>query len=184
MARTGSGMRDDILRTASRLFAASGYKGTSLLDIASEVGCSKASLLYHFAGKDAILTELLTPARDALAELDAQLAPLDGEEAARAAVDGFVDLVLHFRNEVKVLFDEIPEMLQHSALTGVMELVEHLRDALAGRAQGPSERVAAMMVIGAVPVVSCDDEETPDEELRAHLVRGALRTLDREPRRT
>lgn len=174
-------MRGDILKTASRLFATGGYKGTSLLDIASEVGCSKASLLYHFAGKDAILAELLTPAREALAALDERLAPLDGEEAARTAVDGLVEAVLHFRNEVKILFDEIPEMLQHSAMSGVLEMTERLQDALAGRSQDPQERVAAMMVIGAVPIVATCDEKFPD--LRAHLVRGALRTLDREPRR-
>ena len=53
--------REEILSAAAGLFAADGYKGTSLQDIAAAVGCSKATLLYHFATKEMILATLLAP---------------------------------------------------------------------------------------------------------------------------
>ncbi|MEV0970053.1 TetR/AcrR family transcriptional regulator [Microtetraspora glauca] len=183
MARNSSGFRREILEVASRLFAVTGFKGTSLQDIAGEVGCSKAALLYHFDGKDAILTELLTPAVEALAELDVRLAGLDGDTAVRPAVEGFVDLVLRFRREVKILYDEIPEMLRHPALAGVLEMSDRLVDALAGRTADPEAHVAALMVLGAVPVVGTQPVPLGDDELRAVLVRRALHTLDHDDTR-
>ncbi|MFC7713801.1 TetR/AcrR family transcriptional regulator [Nonomuraea recticatena] len=61
MARPPSALRGHILDSALQLFATQGYKGASLHDIAQVAGCSKASLLYHFVSKEAILAELLTP---------------------------------------------------------------------------------------------------------------------------
>src|SRR3712207_1163825 len=99
--------RDDILAVSARLFARDGFKGTSLSDIAAEVGCSKATLLYHFAGKDAILSELLEPAARAAHELDARLTALAPEAAQAAAIEGFVDLLLAYRREVTLIYDNL-----------------------------------------------------------------------------
>ncbi|MFF4779372.1 TetR/AcrR family transcriptional regulator [Microtetraspora fusca] len=184
MARNSSGFRREILETASRLFAATSFKATSLQDIAREVDCSKAALLYHFDGKDAILTELLIPAAEALAELDARLTGLEGDEAVLPAVAGFVDLMLRFRREVKIIYDDIPEMLRHPALAGVPDKMDRLIDAFAGHSADPEARVAALMVLGSVPVVGVSPVPLPDDELRAVLVRCALRTLDRDPTRS
>lgn len=170
--------RGQILDVAAGLFVVTGFKGTSLQDIASGVGCSKASLLYHFSSKDAILAELLEPAAEELAELDRRLAGLDGREAVRAAAEGFVDLVLKFRREVKILYDAGEQMLRHPALSEVHEMADRLVDALAGRSDDPAARATAVMVLGGVPVASAKPGEMTDEELRAALLGGALRTLD------
>jgi AcrR family transcriptional regulator len=47
-----------ILSTAARLFATSGYDGTSMRDIADACGISKSLLYHHFADKDEIFARI------------------------------------------------------------------------------------------------------------------------------
>jgi TetR/AcrR family transcriptional regulator len=55
-------VREKILQEATRRFAARGFDGTSLKDIADAVGVRKPSLLYHFASKDDLRREVLDAA--------------------------------------------------------------------------------------------------------------------------
>ena len=55
----GSTTRDQILATATRMFADRGFGGTSLQAIADDVGIKKPSLLYHFKSKTVLREKVL-----------------------------------------------------------------------------------------------------------------------------
>ncbi|MEM1169980.1 MAG: TetR/AcrR family transcriptional regulator [Cyanobacteria bacterium P01_H01_bin.35] len=52
--------RNRILQTAQKLFARHGYDGTTIRDLAKEVGVAESTLFHHFTNKKAILIELAT----------------------------------------------------------------------------------------------------------------------------
>jgi AcrR family transcriptional regulator len=66
-------MRERILDVALDLFIANGYDGTSLREIAEQLGVTKAALYYHFESKEDILMalhmRLHALGRDALSQL-------------------------------------------------------------------------------------------------------------------
>ena len=78
----------EILAAAARRFAVTGYKGTSLQDIARAVGCSKATVLYHFANKDEIVFELYTA-------YEARVLPLYADPEGRSLTVDDLWLWLH-----------------------------------------------------------------------------------------
>ena len=72
--------REELTRIAARLFAEQGYQGTSLADLATELGVQKPSLYHHIASKEDLLWEV---AADGAAAFHAALDAVP--EAARAA---------------------------------------------------------------------------------------------------
>jgi AcrR family transcriptional regulator len=177
MARSKT--RDEILAAAARQFAAAGYKGTSLQDIAAEVGCSKAALLYHFDSKDAILTSLCAPALRELADLDVRVAAEPDRTAARAiGIEGFVDLALRYRKEIQVIYGDLPYLLQQPVLQPVTELTEKLLVTLAGGAGTATARLSAKFVLAGLPAVVFACTEFDDATLRSALIATAGRALE------
>ncbi len=177
MTRSATSMRAHILDSAARHFAAHGFRGTSLQDIASDVGCSKASLLYHFTNKDAIISELFAPVGQEIETLLERLAPLQGEEAAKAAVAGVVDLSLRFRRQVKILLLDVDTLLCHPELPDVDSVTEELVDALVGRVPEQEPRVAGWMALLGIFLTTARGVDIPDETMRSELANGAFRTL-------
>jgi AcrR family transcriptional regulator len=89
--------RDQILAAAADLFARAGFGGVSVGDIGAAVGISGPALYKHFAGKDAILAELLVGiSEELLREGQARVAAADGdpEAALQALVDWHVSFAL------------------------------------------------------------------------------------------
>ncbi|AGZ43791.1 TetR/AcrR family transcriptional regulator [Actinoplanes friuliensis] len=172
MVRTST--RDEILSVAAEQFAHSGFKGTSLQDIAARVGCSKATLLYHFASKEAIFAEMLAPAAREFAELSAGFAALDDRAAQAAAIEGFVDLVLRYRREISLIYDGTAQFLQEPAFEFLLPLTEDLCSVFAARSTDPATRLAAEVVLAGIVTVAIDKD---DEGLREALIGVAKRAL-------
>ena len=80
--------RSAILEAALEVFSAEGFRGATLDQIAAEAGLSKPNVLYYFASKEAIYTQLLS------ALLDTWLDPLREIDAAGDPIDEIVDYVL------------------------------------------------------------------------------------------
>ncbi|MDT0530032.1 TetR/AcrR family transcriptional regulator [Micromonospora sp. DSM 115977] len=178
MARMVPETHDEILAAAARRFATTGYRGTSLQDIAREVGCSKAAVLYHFANKEAILTELMAPAIDVLQALDERIRAHRGADAQRVAAEGFVDLAVRFRREIALLRGEFPELLKQPAFAHIQRMSERLVDALAGHPERPSARIVALVLLAGISETCGEFADVPDEELRAALLALARRALE------
>ena len=68
--------RQDILRTAARLFQQRGYDATSMNDVAAALKLSKGGLYHHFQSKDEILFEIMNHAMEITEER--VLAPVRG----------------------------------------------------------------------------------------------------------
>src|SRR4051812_12866572 len=54
----GQRRRDDIMRTATELFAARGHHGTRMDDLADAVGLNKATLYHYYASKSLLLFDI------------------------------------------------------------------------------------------------------------------------------
>jgi AcrR family transcriptional regulator len=57
--RTGLLRRQEIIEAAATAFARVGFEGASILEIAADVGISRAGLLHHFGSKEGLLMAVL-----------------------------------------------------------------------------------------------------------------------------
>src|SRR5678815_3587856 len=89
-----SARRDEVTRTAARLFAERGYHGTSLADLAEALGIQKASLYHHIASKEDLLWEVARAGAHAFhAALDGVAEDAPAPEKIRLALRGHLRVV-------------------------------------------------------------------------------------------
>ncbi|MFP5346658.1 MAG: TetR/AcrR family transcriptional regulator [Actinomycetes bacterium] len=178
MARASrTGLREQILDSASASFASKGFLGTSLQDIARDAGCSKAALLYHFESKMAILAELIRPGLDALAELDRSVSRLRPEAAQRAAVEGFVDVAVRNRMECAVLFGNLSALFDDPRLPELRETAERLRGRLSAGSPDLERQLAALVALTGVAAACAEATDVADDDLRGALLDITFRVL-------
>ena len=101
--------RQEILRTAARLFQQRGYDATSMNDVAAALKLSKGGLYHHFQSKDEILFEIMNHAMEITQER--VLAPVrsipDPEDRLRALIRLHMEVVLSPRDrEITVMLHE------------------------------------------------------------------------------
>ena len=101
--------RQDILRTAARLFQQQGYDATSMNDVAAALKLSKGGLYHHFQSKDEILFNLMNHALDVTKErvIDAVQDIADPEERLRTVIRRHIEVVMSVRDrEITVMLHE------------------------------------------------------------------------------
>jgi TetR/AcrR family transcriptional regulator, cholesterol catabolism regulator len=101
--------RQEILRTAARLFQQRGYDATSMNDVAAALKLSKGGLYHHFQSKDEILFEIMNHAMEITQErvLNPVRGIADPEERLRALIRLHIGVVLSPRDrEITVMLHE------------------------------------------------------------------------------
>lgn len=109
-----SARRQELTRIAARLFAERGYQGTSLADLAAELGMAKPSLYHHIASKEDLLWEIAWEGAEAFhVGLDGVPPELPSTERIRlalrahlAVVAGQLDIATVFVREWRYLEGE------------------------------------------------------------------------------
>jgi glycerol kinase len=121
-----------ILTIAGELFARQGYTGTTIADIARELGTTTAALYYHFPSKAAILGGLLAGPLTAYTRLLDSLA--SGETVPEDLIGAIIDITADSRDLANI-FDRDPTalaMIDEQLPRSSAEMTEQTIAALAG----------------------------------------------------
>jgi len=154
--------RQEILRTAARLFQQRGYDATSMNDVAAALKLSKGGLYHHFQGKDEILFEIMNHAMEITEER--VMAPVrsipDPEDRLRSLIRRHMEVVLSPRDrEITVMLHEnhpLPPALRKRINSRKKEYVHFVESLIADlqRARqsrsGVSPRAAAFALLGMI----------------------------------
>lgn len=192
-------VRDQILREATRLFAAQGFDGTSVQELADAVGIRKPSLLYHFASKEelrqAVLDAVLAHWNDVIPTIVLKAAREQQFDALMHAITGFFT---DDPDRARLLLREIidrPEDMRERLVTHVRPWIQLVADQLErGKKRGSvrsdvdteayATAVATMVVAGAATMdrmafVLTGDKATKQSQERfmRELVRMARASL-------
>jgi TetR/AcrR family transcriptional regulator, cholesterol catabolism regulator len=154
--------RQEILRTAARLFQQQGYDGTSMNDVAAALKLSKGGLYHHFQSKDEILFNLMSHAMDITEEqvLKPVRAIPGPEERLIALIRRHIAVVLSERDrEITVMLHEnhpLPPPLRKRINARKKEYIHFLENLIAQvqRARGSkgtvTPRAAAFALLGMI----------------------------------
>ncbi len=154
--------RQEILRTAARLFQQQGYDATSMSDVAAALKLSKGGLYHHFQSKDEILFHLMDHAMEISWErvVNPVRGIADPEERLRALIRLHIGVVLSERDrEITVMLHEnhpLPPALRRRINTRKKEYVQFVEGAIAEVQQARhskgivSARAAAFALVGMI----------------------------------
>lgn len=178
--RTGADTKREILQAAAALFHTQGYRGTSLADIAQAIGYSKASVLYHFPTKEALLVALLAPAIADFEALMDRFAALPPVEARSAVATGLADLALKHGDVAAVMNAVGPHLSTDPALEFFDHegLYQRFVRLVAGDNPGPQAEVAVEVALAGGSAACVEHRHLPPDQLREALVAVLSRVLD------
>lgn len=136
--------RQRILDIALGLFARLGYAGTSVADIAGELGTSKAALYYHFKSKVEILDALLAEPTERYARLADRAA--GGGLTSEQLLDELIDSIAGSRVLMGVVANDpsvIRVVMERATCPNPQEKLDAIIAVLAGPDPDPVARIRA-----------------------------------------
>lgn len=187
--------RERILQLALELFSRHGYEGTSIRDIAEQMGITKAAVYYHFPSKESLLAGVLTPAMTRVRQVLAEAGKVTTAGQRRKLVTGIVDVVGDAGPQIVVLLSDPAVGAHLRELTGNSPLPQQVAEALIGTppadpAEAARARIRAACAIGCLPAgVDAWRRENPgratlDDDAKAVLIQTVLAVLEAPPARS
>jgi AcrR family transcriptional regulator len=173
--RSRTDTRARIQQIAVELFTEHGYEGTSLREIAEQLGVTKAALYYHFKSKEDIILSLVEDYQTQMDALIAWAREHPGNTATRREI---LTRYMHIVAERSQVFRMLHQ--NQAALNTMAEALRTLKNAplqLADQLAGPDaslrERARAMMALGSMTIgwmYLCD--RVPDHAELSEIVTG------------
>jgi AcrR family transcriptional regulator len=179
--------RDDFLQVAAALFAERGYGGTSVDDVGAALGVSGPAVYWHFASKEALLTQMLAGISDRLLEGGSRcVAEAAGHRDALAAlVHWQVEFALDHPELIRVHARDlahVPEPARRAIRHTQRRYVEQWVDALGGiapRVDASVRRAATHAAIGLINSTPYLGESLDRAAIAGLLEKMALASLYR-----
>jgi AcrR family transcriptional regulator len=176
----GPRTRNAIIEAAAELFSGAGYEATSLEDIAAQLGMSRASVLFHFESKRALLMVILEPL---FAELETLIASYEGEHMPlgprrrRQLLAGYCDIVVEHRRATILLQRDLSTLTQMHWPAAGSELGQRMFMLLHGPDADRYLRLRVTSSIGGILRSVCVPPFDPaqlDADARQMIVNSAL----------
>ena len=154
--------RQEILRTAARLFQERGYDATSMNDVAAALKLSKGGLYHHFQSKDEILFNIMSHAMDITEErVINPVRRMEGaEERLRELIRLHIEVVLSEEDrEITVMLHEnhpLPTGLRRKINARKKDYIHFVENLVAdarrqrGTSSGVTPRAAAFALVGMI----------------------------------
>ena len=166
-----------IARLALDRFRVDGFVGTSIADLAGDLGVSKAAIYYHYRSKDALLHRLIDPLLDAIdACIHDHTTP---PPTPRQLLDAYLAVLLAHRDVVPLIATDVA-VLNHPSIGPRLRAQNHqLRTLLATTDTSPSARLRAEAALGAIwrPLIAEPPLDLTDPAYQRTLVDAAVATL-------
>jgi AcrR family transcriptional regulator len=185
-ARRGS-RHDEFVEAAAHLFAERGYAGTSVDDVGNRLGVSGPAIYWHFASKEALLTEMLSDISDRLLAGGARCVAEGGDD--HGALANLVRWQVQFALEHPELITvqardlaHVPEPARQRIRRTQRLYAELWVGALAGLAPAVSEahrRAATHAAIGLINSTPFLGPSLDNESVAALLEQMAMAALHR-----
>ncbi|MBX3104614.1 MAG: TetR/AcrR family transcriptional regulator [Cryobacterium sp.] len=143
------GSSSELRTIALNEFATTGYGATSLHRIAEIAGLSKASVLYHFDSKDALLEAAVTPAIDKMnAILDELAAKPVTKKRRDAFIVQFVDFLLEHRLEIYLFINQGPSLSEVPVIQRGIGIVQRFSSFFGNAGLNTEERMRFGVALG------------------------------------
>lgn len=154
--RNPASTRDAILTTAAELFSTKGFAGTSMSDLAENLGLSKAAIYHHFESKESILMNLVNSTFQDMGGLVQEIEALPASKVDPSEVlRRFAEILFAHRQVVSLVLFQLPAELRTHDIERRDHMVR-LQKILAGKNPTLERRIRAraattIIAMGVVP---------------------------------